>query len=243
MKKLLNKAFFITGTDTNAGKTEISLALMESFKRRAYQVAGMKPIACGGLTTEQGLQNEDAIRIRDAVSPEFWNRSGCETLQAQYAAVNPYMFKRPVAPHIAAEQENIEINISSIQAKFQKIKNNADVTIVEGVGGWQVPISRQQTMQDLVRELQIPVIMTVGLKLGAINHSLLTYQAIQNAGLNCCAWVATVLDPDMLCLDKNILALTEKFTCPCLAVIPHFSAPVQTSDIADSLNIDRLLSD
>jgi len=242
MKKLLNKAFFITGSDTDAGKTEISLALMEKFKRQGYQVAGMKPIACGGVQTEQGLQNDDASRILNAISPEFWNRENGNARQSQYTVVNPYIFNLPIAPNIAAKKENVPIDINLIQDKFNSIRSNADITIVEGVGGWQVPISDQKTMQDVVKALNIPVILVVGLKLGALNHSLLTYQAICQAGLNCIAWVATSLDSEMLCREENVATLAQKINSPCLGVIPYLKSP-KTKIIAESLDIDLLMSD
>ncbi len=241
MKKLLTKAFFITGTDTGAGKTEISLALMVGLKNRGYQVAGMKPIACGGIQTEQGLQNDDAMRIQQAISDEFWTHKENNVDQSRYAMVNPYMFDTPIAPHIAAKNQNIEIDISLIDSKFSQIKNNADVTIVEGVGGWQVPINNQQTMQDVVQALNIPVILTVGLKLGALNHSLLSYQAIINSGLNCVAWVATTLEADMLCVEENIAALARQLKSPCLGVVPYLSSP-ESNDIIECLDIDLLMS-
>ncbi len=242
MKQLVTKAFFIAGTDTHVGKTEVSLGLMESFKRRGYRVAGMKPIACGGTESSQGLHNEDASKILAAMSADFWSREDWDGIESRYKIVNPYMFKQPIAPHIAAEKEDVNINISFIEDQFRTIKSNAEVTIVEGLGGWQVPLSQQSTMQDLVKALDIPVILTVGLKLGALNHSLLTYQAIKSAGLHCCAWVANLVDPGMSCVTENIQALNQRFNCPCLGVIPNLTLPLSTTVLSDFLDIDILLS-
>ncbi|VAW80646.1 Dethiobiotin synthetase [hydrothermal vent metagenome] len=242
MKQIAKKSFFIAGTDTGVGKTEVSLGLMESFKRRDYCVAGMKPIACGGMESSQGLENEDASRILAAISADFWRREAWCATPRRYEIVNPYMFKLPIAPHIAAEKENVNINIASIERQLRKIESNAEVTIVEGVGGWQVPISQQSTMQDLVKVLNIPIILTVGLKLGALNHSLLTYQAIKNAGLHCCAWVANTLDSEMSCVTENIQAINQRFDCPCLGVIPDLALPISSQLLADFLDVDILLS-
>lgn len=246
MTDLLKNAYFITGTDTGIGKTEVSLALMHLFNQQLVEgrqliVAGMKPIASGGVRSTRGLQNEDASKILDQMLSTRESQSSSDRNKL-YATINPYLFEQAVAPHIAAAKESVEINIDIIKKSFDQLLINADVTIVEGVGGWQVPINHRQTLPDLVVALNLPVIMVVGIRLGALNHALLTYQSIIDSGLECCAWVANIVDPEMLTIDENIQTLKQRLKCPCLGIIPFQSNPLPDT-IADCLNIDFLLAD
>jgi len=218
---------FITGTDTSCGKTEITLGLMQLLQSREHTVLGMKPIASGATPTAEGLRNEDAIRILEQGS-----------VQVPYRTLNPYVYEPPIAPHLAAELENEEIDLSVISTYCISLSQQADCIIVEGVGGWRVPFNKQQSAADLALMLNIPVILVVGLKLGCINHALLTVENIQASGVRLAGWVANEVEPYMLNKDDNITTLQTAITAPCLGVVPYLKSP-SAKDIAESLALPR----
>ena len=244
----MSKSFFITGTDTDAGKTEITLALMRAIQSRGNIVSGYKPIACGGTKVSAllqnpklenpELQNEDARRIMSQISSEFWDKAHINA-QNRYSSVNPVLFEPPIAPHIAAAKANAEINITDLIEGFKNISTVADYTFVEGVGGWQVPLGNKKTTVDLVKALEVPVILVVGLKLGALNHALLTYQNIINSGVECVGWVATVVDPEMTYVEENIESLKQYLACPCLGVVPNIEV-MSTDKLIQYLEFDQV---
>ena len=204
----MENAYFITGTDTNVGKTWATLALMHAIKQQGKTVVGMKPVA-SGCTLHQGrLQNEDALLLQAHGS-----------IQVDYALVNPYAYLQPVSPHIAGI--NNPVNLDKVLANFTSLKALADIVLVEGVGGWYAPINDQQAVSDLAQCLALPVILVVGIRLGCINHARLTYQAILTSGLACAGWLAVCNDLTMLKRDENIATLKKLLNTPLLGVLPY----------------------
>lgn len=204
-------SYFITGTDTNVGKTLISCALLYGLAARGKRVAGMKPVAAGCAV---GGQHED-IRQLCAAS----------NVPASDELINPYCFGPAVAPHLAAQLTGVSINFDLIREAFSELASQADMVIVEGAGGLLVPMSATQDSADLMRELSLPVILVVGMRLGCLNHALLTVEAIAARGLALAGWVANVLDADMAMLDENIAALKQRIGAPLLGVVPHMAQP------------------
>lgn len=206
-------AWFITGTDTGIGKTRCTLALIQHFKNQGVRVAGMKPIATGCYHQPDHLRSSDAEVILTA--------SG---LEVPYEWVNPYAFELPIAPHLAATQAGITIEIAAIVDKYQQLCNYADVIVIEGIGGWRVPINTNQTLTDLVLALDIPVILVVGLRLGCINHALLTAEIIKSDGCTLAGWIANSIDPQFDTLG-SIATLKQRLRVPLLAQMPYLIDP------------------
>ena len=205
---------FVTGTDTGCGKTEISLGLMAALQAQGLSVLGMKPVASGCLTTPDGLRNEDAQRLL---------RQGSSV--QPYARINPYAFAPPIAPHLAADEAGVRIELAVIESAYAALQQAADRVIVEGVGGWRVPLGADLFVGDIPRTLDLPVILVVGLKLGCINHALLTADSIRASGCRLAGWVANQVDPEMVARDANLATLEARMTAPCLGVIPWFEPP------------------
>jgi dethiobiotin synthetase len=199
-------SYFVTGTDTGVGKTLVSCALLHAFSARGKRVAGFKPVAAG---CDDDDHNEDAKLLRAA-----------STVQATYGQINPYCFHRPIAPHLAARHAGVNIEFPRIIASYRELAGQADEVIVEGAGGFCVPLNDRQTSADLVKQLGLPVILVVGMRLGCLNHALLTMHAIAHYQLECAGWVANVLDAGMPALQENIQALRERIAAPLLGVIP-----------------------
>ena len=207
------KSVFITGTDTGIGKTWVACGLIRQLVASGLRVAGMKPVASGAQMQDGKLRNEDALHLIEAANVEV-----------PYEWVNPYCFAPAIAPHIAAQQAGMPIKPDIIYSAYQQLAAVADVVVVEGVGGWAVPISSTKTMADIARLLNLPVVMVVGMRLGCINHALLTAQAIQSASLTLRAWIANTLDPDMPVQAENIAALKSFIAAPLATVVPFASA-------------------
>ena len=195
----MTQAFFITGTDTGVGKTYVACKLIRDYVAQGYKVVGMKPVAAGGDLVNGKWVNDDVLKLEQA-----------SNVKAPRELVNPYSFKEAIAPHIAAEKAGLEIKIDVIKQAFQALSKLADIVIVEGAGGFLVPLNNQQSMADLPAALDIPVILVVGMKLGCINHSLLTVEAIQARGLTLHGWVANQVEPDMPFYHKNVATIAEK---------------------------------
>ncbi len=219
-------AFFLTGTDTEIGKTFITCALLERARRDGLQAAGLKPIAAG--TDEQG-KNDDVERIKAASS-----------LALPDAIINPYCFAAAIAPHIAAAEEGRSIDFPPIVAATETARRQADLVIVEGVGGFCVPLGVHRSSADLAVELGLPVIMVVGMRLGCINHALLTAEAIAARGLRLVGWVANRVDPAMSRFDENLACLKEMLPAPCLGTVPYLAGGDAVA-AADSLKLPELL--
>jgi len=218
-------SYFVTGTDTGVGKTLVSCALLHAFAAGGKRVAGFKPIACG---CDDDMQNEDTKRLL-----------GAGNVSASHAQVNPYHFTQPVAPHIAAANAGVCIDFGRIIASYRELSAQADTVIVEGVGGFRVPLSETHDTADLAVALGLPVIMVAGMRLGCLNHALLTVRAITDCGLECAAWVANVTCEDMAALPENIAALRQRIPAPLLGVIP-FQPGLDPRDAAGRLNLEGL---
>jgi len=206
------KGVFITGTDTGIGKTRFTLALMEGLKKQGKIVSGMKPVACGARRDGGVLLNEDAeIIMRHASRPH------------NYEDINPIVFEPPIAPHIAANMDKEDIDIDKIVAAYRRLESDSDLVVVEGVGGWRVPLSDLASIVDMVRALDLSVIMVVGLRLGCINHAILTAEAIQSDGMNLMAWVSNQVEKDYLNRKETIGALNKRLSCPHIADIAYLN--------------------
>lgn len=218
-------AFFIAGTDTEIGKTFVTCALLHAARARGLSAVGMKPIAAGAEQQGGELINEDAARLRAAGS-----------FDPGLALLNPYCLKSPIAPHIAAAEEGVTIEAAPILKAFAALKAQADVVLVEGVGGFRVPLTDGYDTADLARDLALPVILVVGMRLGCINHALLTAEAIATRGLKLAGWVANQVDPAMLRFDQNLAALTERLPAALLGVTP-FQADGDAAKAAAGLQL------
>jgi dethiobiotin synthetase len=217
------RGYFITGTDTGIGKTRVTTGLLKAFARTGGKTVGMKPVASGATRTPDGLRNEDALAIQAAASE-----------QRAYALVNPYCFAPPVAPHLAALEVGVEISLDPIRTAYAELCNGADTVLVEGVGGWQVPLSPVLELPDLAREFRLPVILVVGMRLGCLNHALLTARALNADGLELAGWLANDVDPAFERPEANIATLEAELHAPLLARLPH--APQASVDtVAEAL--------
>ncbi|MBL4638708.1 MAG: dethiobiotin synthase [Proteobacteria bacterium] len=203
---------FVTGTDTEVGKTFISVGLIELFKQQGLTVAGMKPIASGCERTAEGLRNEDALALQQHAN-----------IALDYELINPYAFKPAIAPHIAAQQTATNIDINVLKNNYEQIQLQADVVVVEGAGGWLVPLNEKQTLADFAVELNLPVILVVGIRLGCINHALLSVANIQQSGLPLLGWVANDLDSSPQ-KEAMVQTLQQHINAPCLGVVPQLNS-------------------
>ena len=205
----MGNGLFITGTDTGVGKTWISAATMKLLQAQGQTVIGMKPIASGCEQTSAGLRNEDALILQQHSSIEI-----------DYEQINPYAFAPAIAPHIAAKQAGININIQQIVENYNVLSQQADWIIVEGVGGWQVPLNENETIADLACALALPVILVVGMRLGCINHALLSAESIRQSGLKLAGWIANHVDPQMAEQKQNLLSIQQRIDAPLLGSVP-----------------------
>ncbi len=208
------KTFFVTGTDTDVGKTQIAAGLLHLANSQGLSTLGLKPVAAGCEKTDQGLRNQDALLLQ-AVS----------SVKLVYEQINPVTLIEPVSPHIAAQKEKRILSADRLAGFCRSSFRMADFTLIEGAGGWRAPINPSETMADLVRVLQTPVILVVGMRLGCLNHALLTAEAIRQDGLSLVAWVANCVDANMRALDENILTLQQRIPAPCLGVVPFMDQP------------------
>ena len=209
---------FVTGTDTGVGKTRVSAALLHALAKHYPRVVGMKPIAAGTELINGVLANEDVLALRAA-----------STVQVPAALDNPVLLPDPLSPHLAAQRAGVRITVAQLLAAYQTLCTHADAVVVEGAGGFLVPLSDTENGADLARALALPVVLVVGLRLGCLNHALLTAQAIAAAGLPLAGWVANHVDPTMLAPADNIAYLQQqlltRYQTPLLATVPYQSAP------------------
>lgn len=188
--------FFITGTDTEIGKTFVASLLIKLLAEEGLHVVGMKPIASGAKIIGGSLKNDDALSLIQA-----------SNVAVDYKEINPYVFEPAISPHLAAEAAGVEIDLKKIKNNFDQLQKKSDVVIVEGVGGWYAPLTSRCTVADLAEELNLPIILVVGLRLGCLNHALLTAQAIQQSGLPIAGWIANHVKEDFSVAEKNISTL------------------------------------
>jgi len=197
-------ALYVTGTDTGIGKTMSSCALLHGLRGRGLRAVGMKPVASGCEATAQGWVNEDALALQAASDP----RPG-------YGMVNPYALPEPLAPEIAAAEAGVDIELAPLRRAFDGLRAQADVVVVEGVGGWAAPLSGTLDQSHLARAFDLPVVLVVGLRLGCLNHARLTAAAIAADGLRCVGWIANEIDPEMARRDENFALLGARLAMPC----------------------------
>lgn len=227
---MAKKKFFITGTDTDVGKTLIATGLLHAAAAAGLTTAAIKPVAAGCELTADGLRNADALALMEAM-----------TLELPYEEVNPVALAAPIAPHIAAKQENKLLAVSRLAGFCNGVlMAPCDLVLVEGAGGWRVPLNQGETLAHLAMTLKLPVILVVGMKLGCINHALLTAEAIKRDGLVLAGWVANRVDPDMSCYEENLLTLQTLLQAPCLGDVPFLSEP-DAAQVAGHLNIQAVL--
>jgi dethiobiotin synthetase len=219
-------SYFVIGTDTDVGKTLISCALLEGFALLELRVVGMKPVSAG--VNEQGV-NEDVRLLRAAGNVEAAN-----------GQINPYRFEQAVAPHLAARFVGVNIDLSRIVESYRELACQADLVIVEGAGGFRVPLNDHQDGADLAIKLNLPLILVVGMRLGCLNHALLTVESILSRGLRLAGWVANCVDTEMSMLDENIAALHIRINAPLLGVVPYCQTEPDAREIAKYLDLSLL---
>jgi dethiobiotin synthetase len=228
----VTRGVFITGTDTGVGKTLAASALIHALVDRGLDVMPMKPVAAGAMVHDGGWANEDTIALLRAAG-----RDG-----ARAADANPILLREPMAPHIAAARERREITLAPILEAFARLRGAADFVVVEGVGGFRVPLSDSLDTVDLAKALALPVVLVVGLRLGCLNHALLTAQAIRAAGLPLAGWIANAIDPQMGVADENVDALRERLAAPLLGRLPYMEQPIAPA-LARCLDLSPLLGE
>lgn len=211
--RLASRAVFVTGTDTGVGKTVVTVALIEALKRQGLRVAGMKPVAAG--LDENGV-NEDVARIMASTN-----------VAAALDDVCPYRFAPAIAPHVAARRAGVRIGLDRIRHAYQRLAARADWVVVEGSGGFLVPLDDMLGMEAIPLELHLPVVLVVGMRLGCLNHARLTAEAIRARGLPLAGWVANQIDPAMPAQEENLASLMRLVPAPCLGVVPWLAEPMQ----------------
>ena len=222
--------YFVTGTDTEVGKTLCTAALLRVARLQGLRTVGMKPIASGCEATPEGLRNEDALaHLAETSAP----------LPA-YATVNPYAFAPAIAPHIAAAEAGVSVDLRCIAECWTELTRDRDFALMEGAGGWQVPIDATRFFPELAARLQLPVVLVVGLRLGCINHALLTAQAIATRGLRLAGWIGNRIDPQFSRLDDNLAALHRHLPAPCLGVVPPLAETALAARVAAAAGYLRL---
>jgi dethiobiotin synthetase len=222
----INPSWFITGTDTGIGKTTVAVALLDALKARGVSAVGLKPVASGCVREVGGWVNED-VRLLQAHSH----------LPVTLSEINPYAFEVAMAPHIAAAALGVTIEFVKIKTAFDALRARASV-VIEGAGGFLVPLGAEGSVADCCALLQVPIILVVGMRLGCLNHALLTVQAIQHRGLTLMGWVANRMDPQMMAFEENLATLKEAIAAPCLGVMPYCATTMESTAW---LNVEPLL--
>ncbi|MGN6112782.1 MAG: dethiobiotin synthase [Luteimonas sp.] len=210
----MTSGFFVTGTDTGIGKTLSSCTLLHALRERGLRAVGMKPLASGCEATPDGLRNEDALALQAASDP-----------RPAYDDVNPYALPAPLAPEIAAREAGIAVELAPMLAAHARLAAQADAVVVEGVGGWAAPMAPALMQADLVRALDLPVVLVVGLRLGCLNHAILSARAIAADGCRLAGWIGSGVDPAMLRIDENRALLAARLPAPCLGWLPWQAGP------------------
>jgi dethiobiotin synthetase len=215
---------FVTGTDTGVGKTLVSAALLHTLARHHPRVVGMKPVAAGLIEHRGHWVSEDVLALRAASS-----------VAVPTELDNPVALPEPLAPHIAAQRAGRTVGVADLLAAHRELRQRAGVVVVEGAGGWRVPVNDRESLADLARAIGAPVVLVVGLRLGCLNHALLTAEAIRADGLQLAGWVANAIDPDMACRDDNIDTLRRSLPAPLLATVRHCAGTPDARQIALNL--------
>jgi dethiobiotin synthetase len=218
------RGLFVTGTDTGCGKTRVAVAVIRRLRAEGLRVAGFKPVAAGADPGPAGLRNEDALALAEAGG-----------LDLPYGLVNPYCFDPPIAPHIAAAETGVTIDRERLGAVFDQLAILADLVVVEGAGGWRVPLGPGFDIQSLALGLDLPVVLVVGLRLGCLNHAQLTEQSILAGGARLLGWIGSAVDPGMARRSENLAALGALLESPCLGVLDHAAGPEEELAALDDL--------
>lgn len=216
-------ALFIAGTDTGIGKTHASCTLIHALRASGRTVCGMKPVASGCTETADGLRNDDALALLAATGPGA----------PAYGEVNPLALREPLSPHLAAAHEGITIALPPLQAAFDALRARYATVVVEGVGGWRVPLAPDLFASDIARVWRLPVVLVVGLRLGCLSHALLTAEAIAADGCELLGWIGNQVDPHMDAVEENIRSLRTLLPPPCLGILPYGLAPGQAAGCLD----------
>jgi len=210
----MNRGWFVSGTDTGIGKSLASATLLHALRLRGLRAVGMKPVASGCESTADGWRNEDALALQAASDP-----------RPAYDDINPFALPNPLAPELAAADAGIRVTLAPIVSAFERLSSQADAVVVEGVGGWAAPLSADLDQVDLVRALDLPVVLVVGLRLGCINHARLTARAIEHDGLRLAGWIANDIDPAMARADENFELLKQRLPVACWGRLPFREKP------------------
>lgn len=207
------RGVFVTGTDTEVGKTWVTTALLRALNAAGLRALGMKPVGAGAVATEKGLRNDDALALQAA---------GWRTMP--YELINPYCFGEPLSPHLAAARTGVKVRIAAIAEAYAALAREADIVLVEGAGGWLAPLSPRRPMAAIAERLRLPVVLVVGLRLGCLNHAQLTARAVLGDGLPLIGWVGNAIDPDYALPAENLATLRALLPAPCLGVVGHGEA-------------------
>lgn len=225
----ISMIFFITGTDTDCGKTTVATGLLALAKQKGYSTLGIKPIASGSRRVNGELRNQDALKHMKYSS-----------IKTDYPVINPFCFEPAIAPHIAAKKDNQAITSANLTRALHPAFNvKADFKVIEGAGGWHVPINDVERYSDWVIEQKFEVIVVVGIKLGAINHALLTMESIARADLIIAGWIGNCIDPNMQNLIENIEFLKSNITSPCLGIVPYIEG-CSAEELSKYLSLPQL---
>lgn len=224
----MTRGIFITGTDTGVGKTHVSLLLMKVLQEQGLKVLGMKPVASGGIWKDGRLVNEDALALQAQGSHEV-----------PYEIINPYLFEPAIAPHLAAAEAGVEIRLEPILEAYRALEAQADLVIIEGAGGWRVPLAEGLEMADLALALDLPVVLVVGMRLGCLNQALLSTESIKNKKTRFIGWIANEADSGMEKLKENFDFLEKSLEVPCLGLLYWNNKPLHTFP-TKPLQIDNL---
>ncbi len=216
---------YVTGTDTGIGKTVVSCALLHALRARGQRAVGMKPVASGCESTPQGWRNEDALALQLASDP-----------RPDYADLNPYALPLPLAPELAARDAGTQIDLAILLAAHARLQAQAGVVIVEGVGGWAAPLSASLQQADLVRALDLPVVLVIGLRLGCLNHAILSARTITADGCHLVGWVGNAIDPLMACREEHRFMLQSRIQAPCLGWLRH-AVGAEARDLSRQLTL------
>ena len=225
----MSRGVFVTGTDTDCGKTEVALALVRGLRQRGIRAVGFKPVAAGADWHDGNLQNADALALSAASAGEF-----------PYSTINPYCFEPAVAPHLAAAEAGVTIDRDTVVSACAELASACDFIVAEGAGGWRVPLAPGLDIQGMALALGFPVLLVVGLRLGCLNHALLSEQAIRASGASLLGWVGSQVDPAMARLNGNTETLIAELSVPCLGILAH-PASQRTLDAEIALDLDALL--
>ncbi len=227
------KSYFVTGTDTDAGKTLAAAAMLEAANQLGARTGALKPVAAGVVESDQGPCNDDALLLQ-----QYSNQ------KMSYQQVNPVLLQEAIAPHIAAEREGKRVTAERLVGFCRGVMMQPmDLLLIEGAGGWRVPLNANEYLSDIPKRLQTPVILVVGMRLGCINHSLLSAQAIAADGLPIAGWIANQIDPDMSCYQENLQSIRERLRAPLLGEIPYMeTVSVETAAEHMLTGVKQLLS-